>query len=199
MFDPLTMWECDWTQTDVFKQKITALQQQGYRFISLPEAYEKIKHDTFRLKKYAVLTADDGGNCILNLMPWLADRSIPITLFLPAAYIYGEIVEHKCGISLSISQVNKLIETYKTLITIANHSYSHIVVSRLAQDEFEKEVVMAKEKLESLQNVIPFYAYPCGEHNNKTDLIVRKRDMIPVYADGAKNYNNFKVIHRELL
>ena len=51
LYNPLTMWECDWTQIDLFKQNILNLKEQ-YTFISLTEAHEKIKHDCFRNRRF---------------------------------------------------------------------------------------------------------------------------------------------------
>ena len=59
VFEPDTMWECDWTQTDAFKQDILTMKKK-YTFISLEEAYNHISNDKFRKTSYAVLTSDDG-------------------------------------------------------------------------------------------------------------------------------------------
>ena len=58
----------DWTQTEQFKQNIEKLEQQ-YTFISISEAYHKLKHDWFRFHNYAVLTTDDGLASVLNVIP----------------------------------------------------------------------------------------------------------------------------------
>ena len=81
-YAPLTMWEEDWTQTELFKRNIQNLKERGYTFISLPEAYFKLKNDSFRREKYAVLTADDGFKSMLNILPWLIEQRIPVTLFV---------------------------------------------------------------------------------------------------------------------
>ena len=86
-YNPLTMWKCDWTQTEQFKWNILRLKQQGYIFISLTEAHVKLKQDWLRCKKYAVLTVDDGYKSILNILPWLEEQHIPITLFINTKYL----------------------------------------------------------------------------------------------------------------
>ena len=59
-FDADVMHPCDWIALDEFKKQIYELRNQGYQFISLTAAYEHLKKDSFRYKKYAVLTFDDG-------------------------------------------------------------------------------------------------------------------------------------------
>ena len=54
-FDESYMERVDWLETDLFKQRIEALRQEGYAFISLPEARDKMQRDIFRFKKYVVL------------------------------------------------------------------------------------------------------------------------------------------------
>ena len=86
-YDVSYMWEEDWTNTDVLKDFIIGLRDKGYTFVSLQEAHEKLKRDWFRSKKYAVLTADDGFRSLLNILPWLEEQRIPITLFINPKYI----------------------------------------------------------------------------------------------------------------
>lgn len=87
-FDPSTMWSCDWTEIEQFKRNILKLKSE-YTFVSLPEAYEKLKKDKFRVRKYAVLTADDGWASVINVVPWLAEQKISVTLFLNPQYLDG--------------------------------------------------------------------------------------------------------------
>jgi hypothetical protein len=47
-YDPLTMWECDWTSTSMFKQSIENLRRHGYVFVSLQQAQSHLKNDWFR-------------------------------------------------------------------------------------------------------------------------------------------------------
>ena len=90
-YNPLTMWECDWTQTELFKRNILNLKRQGVIFLSLSEAYDKLRHDWYRRKKYVALTADDGYKSILNILPWLEEQKIPITLFINTKYLDGKV------------------------------------------------------------------------------------------------------------
>ena len=51
-FDADAMNVGDRMSLDEFKQKINTLQDQGYEFISLIEAYEHLRNDYIRIKKY---------------------------------------------------------------------------------------------------------------------------------------------------
>lgn len=198
-FDASTMWECDWMPVARFKNKIEELIENGYTFISLPEAQMHLREDAFRNKKYAVLTMDDAGNCIMDLMPWLAERNIPITLFLPYSFISGENVNHKCGISLTEIQLNDLLQRYPELVTIANHGFYHNSAAVVSVDEIISDIEKDEVSMKKYVAKIPFYAYPGGYHTPMTDTLIPKMGLTPVYCDGKKNYNDSSVIHRELL
>ena len=94
-FNSDVMYACDWMALDEFKQKINVLRNQGYQFISLTDAYEYLKKDWFRRKKYAVLTFDDGYKSLLEVLPWLEEQQIPFALFInetaskPSALVAG--------------------------------------------------------------------------------------------------------------
>ena len=87
-FDENANKKVDWSSTTDFKNTITMLNSQ-YTFISLTDAYRRIKHDFFRRKKYAVLTCDDGYYSVLAILPFLEEKKIPITLFINPKYLDG--------------------------------------------------------------------------------------------------------------
>ena len=89
-FDPNVYCKPDWISMDFLKSFIKKLQNEGYEFISLEVAYNHIKNDKIRLKKYAVLTADDGLKCQLELLPWLEEHRVPITLFVNTETLDGK-------------------------------------------------------------------------------------------------------------
>jgi len=196
VFNPDTMWECDWTQKDQFKANILKLKEQ-YTFISISEAYEKLQQDTIRCKKYAVLTADDGWESLKNILPWIAEQQIPITLFVNPAYVLGkEIRENNMRELLSDNQLRQLIATYSN-ITIASHGWNHDMTTRMNIDHFLYNVERSINQLKQYERLLPFFAYPCGRHTCEQDDILRKNGIIPVYCDGQVNYNDTRRIHRE--
>jgi peptidoglycan/xylan/chitin deacetylase (PgdA/CDA1 family) len=65
-----------------FKTRINKLKSMGYKFISLGEAIDKIKHKK-PIKNEVVITIDDGFKSIFHeMIPYLKQEKIPHTLYL---------------------------------------------------------------------------------------------------------------------
>lgn len=196
VFDPESMWKCDWMSVTDFKTKITNLQTE-YTFISLPEAYNKLKFDTFRFKKYAVLTADDGSKTIECVLPWLHEQHIPLTMFLNGSYLdgktYRETPEERYFTKEEIMLLNM------DNITFGHHGWNHKDLRALTNDDFYDAIKKNIAALADIPNVIPFWAYPYGTHSHKADSLLRETGLVPLYMDGHVNYNETNCIHRELL
>ena len=195
-FDASTMWECDWTQIDQFKRNVLCLKSR-YTFISLSEAHAMLKKDWLRCKKYAVMTCDDGWMSIKNIVPWLAEQQIPVTLFVNPAYLLGEEVrENNMSGLLSNEDIATMIQLYPN-ITIASHGWNHQLATQQTNTEFCKSVEDSVNWLKQYHNYIPYFAYPCGRHKKEQDVLLLQRDITPVYCDGDMNYNDFRIIHRD--
>ena len=198
-FDESTMKECDWLQTDAFKRIILYLREQGDVFISLPKEYNKLKHNIIRSKKYAVLTADDGWASLKNILPWLNEQQIPVTLFLNPAYLdgkhYRELPTEKY---LTVAEVAHLYEQYP-LVTIGMHGWDHVDATRQTEEEFKESIEQSVQYLSNLPNYIPYFAYTWGRHTEVTDSILIKNGITPIPIMGGKNYNVSRIIDRELL
>ena len=212
VYNPLTMWECDWTQKEQFKQSIMSLKKNGYRFISLTEAHEKLKRDWIRRKKYAVLTADDGYRSILIILPWLEEQQIPITLFINTKYLdkqsWSAINEEQARRAkpevdmqkevcpeLYISK-DELFALTSPLISIGMHGHEHIDATKQNATEFERNVEQCCDVLRKHPRYIPFFAYTWGRHNQDTDKILKEKGIVPVMVNGNKNYNNTDFVDR---
>ena len=197
-FDPSTMWECDWTELERFKQNIISLQRK-YHFISISEAKDRLLRDKFRLRHYAVLTCDDGWESILSILPWLKEQNIPITLFLnPTSVLAIETREKGMNKLLNEQQIVSLVREYDN-ITIASHGWNHANCSKQSENEFKTSVDKAEEYLSQLSGYIPFFAYPCGNHLQQQDMCLLQKGIIPVYCDGTVNYRWDSAIHRECI
>ena len=210
-YDASYMWEGDWINTDLLKEMIATMQKKGYVFISLQEAHNKLKNDNFRFQKYVVLTADDGFKSLLNILPWLEENQIPITLFVNPKYMLeGGIGENVLSIlekthgtitneDLYMSQ--KDIQSLNPhLVTFAYHGYAHLMEQIIDEDEFVKNVEQCNVALiKNYPNVIPFYAHTYGQTQRQYDIILRQLGLIPVYVSGNRNYNNITYIDRELI
>ena len=199
VYDSQTTWECDWIQTNSFKQKILELQHNN-EFISISEAYRHINHDIIRRKRYCVLTCDDGIASVKQILPWLYEKNIPITLFVNPACCIGESHREKPMSFLTTDDLLSIHKMYNGLVIIANHGYDHSDCTKLQPQEFRQRIRLADAFFkELLPEKSPFFAYPCGIHSATTDSILYEELLIPVYCDGLVNYNESTVIHRELL
>lgn len=198
-FDPDTMWECDWTQADLFKRNIFALKKK-YTFISLTKVTSHLTQDRFRWKHYAALTADDGWASVKNIVPWLVEQKIPITLFLNPLYMDGiHRQERETEKLLTKEEVAEMVEQYAPYISIASHGWSHEDCLKMSLDGFRDEVMKAESTLSGLKGKVPYYAFTYGRHNKDQMDILKNLSLVPVFMDGESNFADFECVHRELL
>ena len=198
-FDEATMWACDWTHIEQFKHNILRLKEQ-YEFISLTEATQKLKHDFFRYKKYAVLTADDGWASLKNIIPWLVENKVPITLFVNPAYLDGKHYQERESEKLLTKQeLQEWAEMYKQYVSIASHGWNHKKISELSIEQFEQGVLDSEKELADISRKIPYYAFTYGVFTVDSVKILQKHNLYPVLVDGGKNYKDDGYIHRECL
>jgi len=203
----------DWMSTDQFKKEILLLKKQ-YDFISIVEAYKHLKHDLFRKKKFCVLTFDDGFQSLKNVLPWLEEQKIPVTLFINAKYALGEgwgpqyeayekeidpnvnMEELSKQLYLSMNEINKMQSPY---ITIGLHGYEHLDFSSLTIDIFKKNIDSCSTVLKNHPRYIPYMAYPWGRYNKSTQQVLKDMSIIPVFMNGDVNYKYKDGISRECL
>lgn len=207
-FDADSMWPCDWIKTDVFKRTVLELQKK-YTFISLTEAQRHLRRDIVRIRKYAVLTADDGFASLKNIIPWLEERQIPITLFVNPIVWDGKTVGQNLK-SLPVSTDNNgakdvyllqddLKAVQSPLVTFGYHGYDHINESVETYETFVANFEKCRRAMAALDNVIPFYAHTYGRATKQNDEYLIKQGITPVYVNGGKNYGVCQHIDRELL
>lgn len=197
-FDKSTMNRSDWTKTDQFKKNIILL-AKTYQFIPLDLAHKKLHRDFIRLKKYAVLTSDDGWASLGNILPWLKEQGIPVTLFLNPGYFDGRhFREKETERYLLQIDIENLSKAYPG-VSIASHGWEHIRATYQDEESFQKSVLDSIKALKVFPNFIPFFAYTYGCSTAHTDEILKENGMTPVAIDGEKNWNDSSIIHRELL
>lgn len=198
VFDPESMWKCDWMSTADFKSRISKLQDE-YTFISMQDAYEKLKHDNIRCKKYAVLTADDGWESILNVIPWLAEQNIPITLFINPLYLDGvHKQEREAEKLLTKQELQDILQTYSN-VSVASHGWTHVDTLKISSKEFEESMHKSEEALSQLLRKEPFYAFTYGHYKSEYIQILNQENLVPVLISGIKNYKFKGTIDRESL
>lgn len=196
-FDVESMNACDWMQIDEFKQKILSMQLSGIRFISLSEAYRHICEDRIRFKRYAVLTFDDGYVSLKEILLWLEEQQIPSTLFINGKYLDGK--SYRKNPKERYLTKEELWALTSPLIEIGNHGWEHNRVTDMNEEDFEMSVAQNVDVLSRHPNYVPFWAYTYGAHSKKTDVYLQGKQIVPVYVDGKKNYDDFTCVHRELI
>lgn len=214
-YNPLTMWECDWTQTELFKRNILNLKRQGVIFLSLSEAYDKLRHDWYRRKKYVALTADDGYKSILNILPWLEEQKIPITLFINTKYLNGkswsdineeqarrtkqdvDMLKEVCpDLYMSKEELFGLTSQY---ISIGMHGHEHLDATAQTLQEFRNNVMLCRDIIMEHPRYINFFAYPWGRYNDSTDVVLKETGLIPVLVNDGVNYDDKGFIDRLIM
>lgn len=197
-FDESTMIRCDWTNLHQMQAYILALKKQ-YQFIPLDQAYSHISRDIFRRKNYAVLTSDDGWASLKNILPWLHQQKIPITLFLNPTYMDGQhFRERNTERYLKTEELPQLIQRYPS-ISVAMHGLEHISIKDMSEEQLRKYIEASITQTSSFSNYIPFWAYTWGKRSEFSDKVLHEYGIIPVYIDAERNINDASRIHRELL
>lgn len=196
-YDAESMNRSDWMQIDEFKHNVLALQQEGVKFISLSEAYNKITNDKIRHHKYAVITFDDGYTSLKEILPWLEEQQIPATLFINGKYLDGK--SYRENPQEQYLTEGELYALTSQFIEIGSHGWEHTDASKMSKEEFEQNIVQNINILCAHPRYIPFHAYTWGKHTKVTDVYLLSQGMTPLYMDGQKNYNDANIIHRELL
>lgn len=209
--NPLVSAESDWTSTEQFKKNICRLRKE-FCFIPLEEAWHRLNSDRLRCRKFAVLTADDGYHSLLDVLPWLEQQNVPITLFVNTRYLdkrsWGKVNEnvarkHKPDVDM-LSEVcpdlflseEELFKLDSPLISVGLHGHEHLNAARQSEDEFRENVEKCKNMLSTHPRFVPFYAYTWGRHSTATDRIVREMDLVPVLVNEMKNNNSTNFINR---
>ena len=195
-FDAEAMYPCDWMALDEFKKKIIALRSQGYQFISLTDAYEYLKKDWFRRKKYAVLTFDDGYKSLKEVLPWLEEQKIPATLFINGKYLDGK--SYRETPKEQYLTYDELFALTSPLIEIGHHGWEHKSVNEMSKAELIDSIQKNIEILSSHLQYIPYWAYTYGIHNQNLDATLSNNGMTLVLVNGGRNYKWKGSITREL-
>ena len=196
-FDAESMYPCDWMALSEFKRKINTLRREGYQFISLIEAYNYLKKDYFRRKKYAVLTFDDGYKSLLEVLPWLEQQNIPATLFINGKYLDG--TSYRESPKEQYLTYDELFALNSSLIEIGHHGWEHTDATKMTMKELEKSLQKNIVTFSSHPRYIPFWAYTWGRYTAETNQMLGINNIIPVYVNGKKNYINEGCTNRELL
>lgn len=197
-FDESTMKRGDWTETKQFKHNIGILKDK-YVFVSLKKAYEMMRKDVFRFRRYAVLTSDDGWASLKNVLPWLAEQGIPVTLFLNPGYFDGAHYREKSTEKyLLVKDIQDICDSFPS-ITFGMHGWEHVRATDQTEEEFRESVRKSFDVLRTYSSFVPYFAYTYGSFDESHDRILHEQGFVPVLIDKEKNVDDLRWVHRELI
>ena len=155
---------------DNFEKQINFLVKKKYDFLSLDQVEEILSKRQKIGSKMISSTFDDGYKDNYEMVfPILKKYSIPATIFLVVDLIgkegylnWGEIQE---------MQNSGLVE-------FGCHTFSHPDLTRISEEEQQKEIIESRNILEgSLGTECFYFSYPSGKFNDKVIKIVREADF----------------------
>ena len=200
VYDPERNFRMDWMSTEDFCRTVRAMKKKC-QFISLPEAYEKLKKDLFRRKRYAVLTCDDGYASVLSVLPFLEKEQVPLTLFinpvcLEGNYFRDDYKTHPEHLYITDEELRQLDSPW---VTVGMHGWEHNDVTKMTTQEFSDSVERCVKALAGHPRYISFYAYTWGRRTEKTQRVLSEKNVVSVLCDGASNYKYKNAISRMVL
>lgn len=154
--------------------------------------FGRISEATLRDDTIAI-TFDDGYEDIIQLLPLLRQQRIPLTVFVPTAFIgktnsWDNLLLKNKRRHLSEDQIKQLAAEG---VEFGSHTHSHRDLSRLSYNEIEEELSRSKSILETLTGKeVRHIAYPFGRGDRRIAEIARRLGYragfwsIPRIADG---------------
>lgn len=156
-----------------FEKQINYLVRKDYSFITAQDLKEFLKGSKTLNNKSVLITFDDGYKDIITVREFLKSKRIrPIAFVMP---IEAEVTYKELG--QKFERLN--LQDIKTLIDdgweIGSHTYTHINLKSSSKDTIEREISLARRKLqEETQKDITYIAYPKGYYNEVIEAEVKK-------------------------
>jgi len=119
-------------------------------------------------EKYVSINFDDGFYSVYkNAYPLLKKYNFPFTLGLIAGYLKDRKIKNENDYRyLTISEIKEMLENLD--IEIASHSLTHRYLTKLSDNEIEREIKESKERLEGIfgREIVTFI-YPYGKYDKR--------------------------------
>ena len=135
---------------------------------------------------YATVTFDDGlKDNYLRAFPIIRELNIPITIFVVTNLIGGDIKSAITDEKLPCLKWEDIkVMQESGLVDIGLHTHTHPRLSKLTDEEIEREIKTSAEIITNKLNKPPLLAaYPKGDYNKRVVNITRK------YTKGAFGEN----------
>lgn len=148
------------------RQYVPTIRDQGFRLGTIADA--------LRDDNTVALTFDDGYDSILAVTEYFAAENIPITVFIPTAWIgkannWENFILRGRRRHLSAEQVRHLSEQQ---VEFGSHGHSHSDLTALSKEELCRELELSRKILEDLTGKpVRYLACPFGKRSKLVDKI----------------------------
>ncbi len=153
-------------RTEVFVACIRWLQQHGYTFISGSELADFLNGRQPVPKGAVWLSFDDGHRELLDgILPYAAEHSIPVTLFVPSGIVAGDglfpWLEPDQRHALTVEELKAAARS--KVVTIGSHTVTHVKAPECSDEVLARELRQSKRDLEAWTGgPVELFSYPYG-------------------------------------
>ena len=162
-------WDENTTPKDLFDRQMGYLADNEYNIISCREVIQCLTAHREIPPKAVAITFDDGyKNNYINAFPVLKKYNFCATIFLTINFLrdYSGNARY-----LSCSEIINMRKS--GIVDFGSHGLTHRALTRLDEQQLNKEVERAKQKLEGIVNdKIYLFAYPFGHARSFNKQIV---------------------------
>jgi peptidoglycan/xylan/chitin deacetylase (PgdA/CDA1 family) len=153
-----------------FDEQLANLRELGYEVVGLDVVLDHYTHGAALPPNAVLITFDDGYRDILeNALPLLQKHGYPAVIFIPVAYMDGELplphethlIEH--GVRNPTLDWGLVRELDAAGVRVESHGIAHRPLAAVSLDEAVREIAVSKLKLEEkLGRPMRAYAYVKG-------------------------------------
>ena len=151
---------------ETFDDQMAWLKDNGYQVISYDAFYQALANQGELPAKAAVITFDDGNlNQYINAYPILKKYGYSATFFVTIKYLDQP----------GFMTWKMLKEMSANGMTIASHTYTHRLLTKLDDNTVYQDMKNSKDILEKeLGKPVVYLAYPGGDYNTSTISMAKK-------------------------
>jgi len=141
-----------------FKEQLTLLKKEGYKFASLSSVISSVKAKKTIQDKIAVITIDDAYRSFYEkAFPILKEQKIPFTLF-----VYTKAIDEGYRDYMNWNEIKEISKYGEAQL----HSNAHKDLTKLTKEELAEDTKKATESFfKNLGHKPTKYAYPFGLYN----------------------------------
>jgi len=169
---------CTATAVAVFEQQVRFLQENGYRGVSVSEAFRAVQRPARdEGQKLVAITFDDGyQDFYTHAFPILNRYGYSATVFLPTAYIGDSSRRFKEEECLTWAQVREL---RKVGVEFGSHTVTHPQLRDVGPERLREEVVGSKAEIEQrLGESVGTFSYPYAFPETDREFVARLRGVL---------------------